>query len=69
MLFSCSTDFSQQIAQVVLFLFLGRPCVLMRTGNCVLFSRGCAWRKMAGMKGVSDDDIARWIFEDSEVEG
>jgi hypothetical protein len=24
---------------------------------------------MAGMKGVSDDDIARWIFEDSEVEG
>jgi hypothetical protein len=25
---SCSTDFSQRIAQVVLFLFLGRPCVL-----------------------------------------
>jgi len=24
---------------------------------------------MAGMKGVSDDDIARWIFRDSEVEG
>jgi hypothetical protein len=24
---------------------------------------------MAGMKGVSDDDTARWIFEDSEVEG
>jgi len=24
---------------------------------------------MAGMKGVNDDDIARWIFEDSEVEG
>jgi len=24
---------------------------------------------MAGMKGVSDDDIARWIYEDSEVEG
>jgi len=24
---------------------------------------------MAGMKGVSDNDIARWIFEDSEVEG
>jgi len=24
---------------------------------------------MAGMKGVSDDDIARWIFEDSEGEG
>jgi hypothetical protein len=24
---------------------------------------------MVGMKGVSDDDIARWIFEDSEVEG
>jgi hypothetical protein len=24
---------------------------------------------MAGMKHVSDDDIARWIFEDSEVEG
>jgi hypothetical protein len=24
---------------------------------------------MAGMKGVSGDDIARWIFEDSEVEG
>jgi len=24
---------------------------------------------MAEMKGVSDDDIARWIFEDSEVEG
>jgi hypothetical protein len=24
---------------------------------------------MAGMKGISDDDIARWIFEDSEVEG
>jgi hypothetical protein len=23
------TDFSQQIAQAVLFLFLGRPCVLM----------------------------------------
>ena len=23
---------------------------------------------MAGMKGVSEDDIARWIFEDSEVE-
>jgi hypothetical protein len=26
---SCSTDFSKQIAQVVLFLFLGMPCVLM----------------------------------------
>jgi hypothetical protein len=24
---------------------------------------------MEGMKGVSDDDIARWIFEDSQVEG
>ena len=24
---------------------------------------------MAGMKGVSDNDTARWIFEDSEVEG
>jgi hypothetical protein len=24
---------------------------------------------MAVMKRVSDDDIARWIFEDSEVEG
>jgi len=24
---------------------------------------------MAGTKGVSDNDIARWIFEDSEVEG
>jgi hypothetical protein len=24
---------------------------------------------MAGIKRVSDDDIARWIFEDSEVEG
>jgi hypothetical protein len=24
---------------------------------------------MAGMKGVSYDDIARWIFEDSKVEG
>jgi hypothetical protein len=24
---------------------------------------------MAGMKGVSDNDITRWIFEDSEVEG
>jgi hypothetical protein len=24
--------------------------------------------KLAGMKGVSDDDIARWIFEDSGVE-
>jgi hypothetical protein len=24
---------------------------------------------MAGIKGVSDDNIARWIFEDSEVEG
>jgi len=24
---------------------------------------------MARMKVVSDDDIARWIFEDSEVEG
>ena len=23
---------------------------------------------MAGMKGVSEGDIARWIFEDSEVE-
>jgi hypothetical protein len=23
---------------------------------------------MAGMKGVSDDDTARWIFEDSEIE-
>jgi hypothetical protein len=22
---------------------------------------------MAGMKGVNDDDIARWIFEHSEV--
>ena len=21
------------------------------------------------MKGVSDDDIARWIFDDSEIEG
>ena len=35
----------------------------------MLYRRGCACRKMAGMKGVSDDDIARWIFEDSEVEG
>jgi hypothetical protein len=25
--------------------------------------------KMEGMKGVSDDDTARWIFVDSEVEG
>ena len=50
---SCSTDFGQQIAQVVLFLFLGRPCVLMRTGDCVLYSRGCACAKMAGMKGVN----------------
>jgi len=66
---SCSTDFSQQIAQVVLFLFLGRPCVSMWTGDCALYLRGCACRKMAGMKGVNDDDIARWIFEDSEVEG
>jgi len=41
----------------------------MGTGNCALYSHGCACRKMAGMKGVSDDDIARWIFEDSEVEG
>jgi hypothetical protein len=24
---------------------------------------------MARMKGVSDDDIARWIFEDSEGDG
>jgi len=24
---------------------------------------------MVATKGVSDDDIARWIFEDSEVEG
>jgi hypothetical protein len=24
---------------------------------------------MAGRKRVSDDDIAKWIFEDSEVEG
>jgi hypothetical protein len=24
---------------------------------------------MAEMKGVSDDDTARWIFQDSEVEG
>jgi hypothetical protein len=24
---------------------------------------------MAGMKGVSDNYIARWIFEDSVVEG
>jgi hypothetical protein len=35
----------------------------------MLYLRGCACRKMAGMKGVSDDDIASWIFEDSEVEG
>jgi len=24
---------------------------------------------MAGLKGVNDNDIARWIFEDSEFEG
>jgi hypothetical protein len=46
---SCSTDFGQQIAQVVLFLFLGRPCVLVWTGDCVLYLRGCACRKMAGI--------------------
>ena len=33
----------------------------------MLYLCGCACRKMAGMKGVSDDDIARWIFEDSET--
>jgi hypothetical protein len=47
---SCSTDFAQHIAQIVLFLFLGRPCVLMWTGNCALYLRDCACRKMAGMK-------------------
>jgi hypothetical protein len=41
----------------------------MWTGDCVLYSRSCACRKIAGKKGVSDDDIARWIFEHSEVEG
>jgi hypothetical protein len=46
---SCSTDFGQQTTQVVLFLFLGRPCVLMWTGDCALYSRGCACRKMAGI--------------------
>ena len=50
---SFSKDFGQQIAQVVLFLFLGRPCVLMWTGDCALYSRGCACRKMAGMTGVN----------------
>ena len=35
----------------------------------MLYLRGSACRKMAGMKGVSDNDNARWIFEDSEVEG
>ena len=34
-----------------------------------MYLRGCACRKIAGMKGVSDNNIARWIFEDSEVEG
>jgi hypothetical protein len=43
---SCSMDFSQQIAQVVLFLFLSRPCVLMWTGDCALYSRGCACTKI-----------------------
>jgi len=38
-------------------------------GDCVLYWRSCACRKMAGMKVVSDDDIVRWIFEHSEVEG
>jgi len=37
---SYSMDFGQQTAQVVLFLFLGRPCVLMQTGDCALYSRG-----------------------------
>jgi hypothetical protein len=46
---SCSMDFGQHIAQVVLFLFLGRPCVLMWTGDCALYSHGCACRKMAGI--------------------
>ena len=38
---SCSMDFGQQIAQIVLFLFLSRPSVLMWTGDCALYSRGC----------------------------
>jgi len=46
---SCIMDFGQQIAQVVLFLFLGRSCVLMWTDDCVLYSHGCACRKMAGI--------------------
>jgi len=45
----CSTDFGQQIAQVVLFLFHSRPCVLMWTGDRALYSRGFACRKMAGI--------------------
>jgi hypothetical protein len=72
-LFSCSTFKAWptlslgnvslgNIAQVVLFLFLGRRCVLMGTGDCMLYSRGCTCRKVAGLKRVIDDDIARWIF-------
>ena len=50
---SCRTDFGQQRAQLVLFLFLGRPRVLMWTRDCASHSRGCACRKTAGMKGVN----------------
>jgi hypothetical protein len=49
MLSTCSTDFSQQIAQAVLFLFLGRPCLLMRTGDRALHLQGCVCRKVAEM--------------------
>jgi len=39
---SCSTDFSRQRAQDVLLLFLGRPRVLMWTGDCAFYLRSCA---------------------------
>ena len=55
---SCSTDFGQQTAQVVLFLFLGRPCVLMWTGDCALYSHGCACRKKAGIQELGSMRLA-----------
>jgi hypothetical protein len=42
---------------------------MLRTGDCALYSRSCAYEKMAGIKVVSDDDIARWIFDDIDFEG
>jgi hypothetical protein len=48
---SCSTDFSQQIAQVVLFLFLSAGCTLsvsrqamcfdVNMRSCLVFARMC----------------------------